>query len=131
MQEIKENKIGRVLLLRWENELEGPGPTPQQIAATACCSGARFVLLDLTHAAYADSDGLRWLLLLRNELDAHAMGMRIASRPGGKVWRNLKLLEAELDVYETVALAWKAPYRNSETPGKQPSGISTRKRRVP
>ncbi len=127
MQNIKENKIGRVLLLRWEEQLDGSGPTPEQVAATAYCSGARYALLDLTHAAYADSEGLRWLLLLRNALDGHDIGLRIAARAGGKVWRNLKILEANLDLYETVALAWKSPCSDFE---RGEGKVRLRKRRV-
>ena len=102
---------GRVFLLRWDGPLDGSGPTPSQVAASAVCAGARFLLLDLLRVPFADSGGLRWLLALTSESAAVGIGLRVAVRPGGKVRRNLELLRAGLELHESVARAWKAPLR--------------------
>lgn len=102
---------GRWLLLRcWDNPLDGRGPTPAQVAAQAYACAAHFVLLDVTDAPYADSDGLRWLLRLRDTLEAEGKCLRIAARRGGKIWRNLDLLGADFEVFESVRTAWKSPF---------------------
>jgi ABC-type transporter Mla MlaB component len=100
---------GRLLLFRWDGPLDGHGPTPAQVAAQSRVCAARNVLLDATHTPYADSDGLRWLLRLQDHLQAQGKGLRIAARRGSKVWRNLILLGAGLEVFESVRAAWKAP----------------------
>ena len=116
---------GRRLLLRWGGPLDGRGPAPALVAARSDAGAVRLVLLDMTGAPYADSDGLRWLLRLRDGLEARGKGLRIAARPGGNVWRNLGLLGADLDVFESVRAAWKAPGQAAagETP---PPGSSRR-----
>src|SRR3712207_6745136 len=105
--------VGRVLLLRWEAPLDGMGEPPQQVAARAAQNASRTVLLDITGVPYVDSDGLRWLLRLQNELEATGRTLRIAARRGGKVWRNLALLDAGLDLHESVASAWKNTVRKN------------------
>lgn len=99
--------VGRVLLLRVGGALDGSLPAPDQVAASARAAGARFVLLDATGASYADSDGLRWLLRVREMLEGSGKRLRIAARRGGKVWRNLALLDARLEMYGSVGGAWK------------------------
>lgn len=107
---MKEHALGRVLLVRWEGALDGSGPAPSRVAADARHCGARFLLLDTTRASYANSDGLRWLITLRSELEKAGRRLRLAAKPQGKVWRNLTLLQLKLDVYESVGRAWKTPW---------------------
>ena len=114
--------LGRVFLLRWDGPLDGSGPAPAQVAASAVCADARFILLDLLRVPFADSDGLRWLLALTSEAAASGVGLRIAVRPGGKVRRNLALLQVGLELHESVALAWKAPLPAGRPPGLKNPG---------
>ena len=115
--------LGRVFLLRWDGPLDGSGPAPAQVAAGAVCADARFLLLDLSHVPFADSGGLRWLLALTGETAAAGLGLRVAARPGGKVRRNLALLQAGLELYDSVARAWKAPLLRDAAPaGRSSSG---------
>lgn len=111
MQVIKQHALGRVLLLRCEGELDGTGPTPEQVVTAARQRQARFLLLDTTQAAYADTNGLRWLIRLRALLEAAGQSLRIAAPPKGKVCRSLTLLQLEMDVYETCGRAWRTPWR--------------------
>jgi anti-anti-sigma regulatory factor len=110
----------RWLLLRcWDRPLDGGGPTPSEVAAQCHACGAHFVLLDITGAPYADSEGLRWLLRLRDTLEAEGKDLRIAARRGGKVWRNLDLLGADFEIFDSVRAAWKAPRINAGTSAGQ------------
>ena len=106
--------VGRVLLLRVTGPLDGGAPDPRQVTASANACGARFVLLDATRAPYADSGGLRWLLGLRSELDEAGRQLHIAAKRGSKVWRNLDLLNAGLEIFGSVGAAWKEPWRCDE-----------------
>src|SRR4029079_18758765 len=98
--------FGRVLLLHARGPLEGSGAAPERIAARMRDAGARLLLLDATVAPYADSDGLRWLLRLRAEGEKAGQSLRIVARQGGKVWRNLMLLEVEWEMYGSLRHAW-------------------------
>ena len=109
MHAFKKMAAGRVLLLRWEGALDGSGPPPQRLAEAVRACGARFLLLDTTQVPYADSDGLRWLVRLRAELEAHGRRLRLAVRPHSKVWRSLALLHLGLEVYGSLRAAWKPP----------------------
>lgn len=120
MQVVKEQVSGRVLVLRWEGVLDGSGPTPEQVFASAQRRHARFLLLDTTDVPYADSDGLRWLRRLRDVMEERGHSLRIAARPQGRVWRSLSLVQIDLDVYASARQAWKTPWRheaaNDSTP---------------
>lgn len=119
MQVIKQHALGRVLVLRCEGELDGSGPTPEQIAATARERKTRFLLLDTTRAAYADTNGLRWLIRLRTLLESAGVAVRVAALPRGKVWRILALLQLGLDVHESCGRAWKTPWRKRPSAGAE------------
>lgn len=67
----------------------------------------RGLLLDTTRASYADSDGLRWLLALKAACDAEGFPLRILARKGGRVWRNLRLLNANLALFASGRAAWR------------------------
>lgn len=119
MQVIKQHALGRVLLLRCEGELDGTGPTPEQVVTTARQRKTRFLLIDTTRAAYADSNGLRWLIRLRTLLEAAGQPLRIAAPPQGKVWRTLLLLHLGLDVQESCVRAWKTPWHKRPAVGAE------------
>jgi anti-anti-sigma regulatory factor len=78
----------------------------EDIASRARRSGARVVLLDLSHSPYADSDGLRWLLKLQRASDQEGFVLRIVVAKGSRVRRNLVLLGAGLDLYSDAQVAW-------------------------
>jgi Anti-anti-sigma regulatory factor (antagonist of anti-sigma factor) len=99
--------MGRIFYLRCDGPMGGP--PPERLADEASADGARIVLVDATHAEYADSEGLRWLLALRREADERGLCLRIAAPTGGKVWRNIKLLDAGLSLHPTVQSAWSWP----------------------
>lgn len=57
------------------------------------CSGT--MVLDLCAADYADSDGIRWLRRLQDELAARGGALRLQVRRGSRVERTLDLLRLE------------------------------------
>jgi anti-anti-sigma regulatory factor len=114
METIKEHALGRVLILRWQSALDGCGLTPEQVVTSALRRHARYVLIDATGAPHADSNGVRWLLRLRHELECCGKHLRIAAPPSGKVGRALGLLQLGLETFESLGGAWKAPWGEAE-----------------
>lgn len=110
--------IGRVLLLRWQGAVDGSGPSAKKMGDQAHADGARFVLLDFTRAPFIDTAGLRWLLALKCDMEERGFGLRLAAKRGGKVWRNVALLDVGLDMYGSVGAAWNAPWRLREEIGE-------------
>ena len=98
--------IGRVVLLRWKDIMSGDAPLPDDIVRYAKSRKARYLLLDTTDAPFADSDGLRWLIKLREQ----SLPIRIAARPGGKIWKALKIFGLDNEMYGTVKGAWRSPW---------------------
>jgi len=92
--------------MRWKDIMTGDAPTPDDVVSFAKSRKARFLVLDTTDSPYADSDGLRWLFRLR-ELQ---MPFRIAARPGGKVWKALKIFGLDQNLYESMSGAWRTPW---------------------
>ncbi|MGO8670202.1 MAG: hypothetical protein ACLQVD_02375 [Capsulimonadaceae bacterium] len=98
---------GRVLVLRWSTAVNGDAPAPDEIARVAATNSARFVVVDTTSAPYTDTNGIRWLMRLR-ELP---MNFRIAVRPNGRISRALKLVQFEGATVDTARRAWSEPWR--------------------
>jgi len=116
MKTTNEFATGRILLLRCNEALDGSGLTPEQITDLTKTNGIRYLLVDTTEARYADSGGLRWLLRLRQAVASAGKRLRIVARPGSKVWRNIQLLETDLEVYPSLARAWKDPWEGETIP---------------
>lgn len=98
--------VGRALMLRASEPLDAVSllcrTPPHEIVTRARGAGCRVVVLDVYPAAYADSDGLRWLLALREELAAAPLPLHVVARPHSRVRRNLDLLRADLTLYDAV-----------------------------
>jgi hypothetical protein len=104
-------RVGTVLLVRCghaplDGAHGGSAMTAAEIADRARSAGVRTILLDATGAPYADSDGLRWLLRLKQEVEASDIALCAVAAPHGKVWRNLALLDAGLEMYDDLHVAW-------------------------
>jgi len=109
---MNELKAGRVFLIRSGSSLDGAGSTPEEIASHASKSGAKFLIIDASNAAWVDTPGIRWLLQLRSNLEAMGKKLRIVSRSQSRVSRNLELLNVQIDRFDTVAGAWKTPWNS-------------------
>jgi len=116
MSRVTLQAIGRVVLLRWKDILNGDAPLPDEVMRFAQSRKARFLVLDTTAAPFADSDGLRWLFKMR-EL---SIPFRIAARPGGMIWRALKMFGLDQELYGSVRGACRAPWGtpHAHTPGR-------------
>ena len=99
--------LGRVFVIRCDGPLDGRAAAPERIAQQA--RGARVLLVDATAAPYADSEGLRWLLRLRQLAGEAGQCLRIAARRGGRVWRNLMLLHYDFEIFASARSAWESP----------------------
>jgi anti-anti-sigma regulatory factor len=60
--------------------------------------GAKSLVVDTTGAAYADSNGLRWLIALQETLTKYGIVISILASRNSKVLRNLELLGGAFDV---------------------------------
>ena len=106
-------QLGRILLVRCgHTPLDGKGGSSgieaHEIVARARKGGARTVLLDATVSPYADSNGLRWLLHLKQEAENSGLSLRTVTAPGSKIERNVSLLKAGFDIYQDLHTAWSA-----------------------
>lgn len=104
-------QLGRVLLVRCgRRPLDGAsgssGIQVDDIVDRARRGGARTVLLDASGSPYADSGGLRWLLRLKQEAESNGLNLCTVAAPHSRVWRNLTLLNAGLDMYGDLHAAW-------------------------
>jgi hypothetical protein len=105
--------LGRALLIRCVGPLGGP--ELEAVVEEARSGRTRIVIVDATHADYADSDGLRWLLGLRSAAVERGIEVRIAAGEGGNIWRNILLLRVGLPLYPDVQSALHGPPRPQPT----------------
>jgi anti-anti-sigma regulatory factor len=118
---MNELNAGRVFLIRSGGSLDGVGSTPEEVATHASNSGARYLIIDATDAAYVDTPGIRWLISFRSILESMGKKLRIVTPPKSRVTRNLELLDVKIDRYENLATAWKTPWseKSQETKRKR------------
>ncbi len=109
---MNEQGVGRVFLLKCPGSLDGNGITPEEVVQRTVKAGAKFIIVDATEASFVDTPGVRWLLRLRTLLEGMGKGLRIAARSKGSVSRNLQILEVNIDCYDSVAMAWRTPWRS-------------------
>jgi hypothetical protein len=95
--------MGRAFLVKCLGPLGGPDS--ETLMREARRSRSRILLIDTTHAEYADSDGLRWLMALREAAAENTLELRIVVREGSNIYRNLLLLRAGLLLYGSVQTA--------------------------
>jgi hypothetical protein len=107
MASITLHGVGRMLLLRCDAPLSSDSLSVDSVRQELTRRRCRGVLLDVTRASYADSDGLRWLLALKAACDAGGIPLRILARKGGRVWRNLRLLNANRALFASGRAAWR------------------------
>ncbi|MFZ4783503.1 MAG: hypothetical protein ACOYLC_14425 [Armatimonadaceae bacterium] len=97
--------VGRTWLLRLCSPLTG-GPDVVGIRAAMERRGAKSLVVDTTAAAYADSNGLRWLMALQETLTKYGIVISILASRNSKVLRNLDLLGGAFDVTTDARRAW-------------------------
>ena len=75
------------------------------------------VIVDLTEVSFMDSSALRWLLNLRDRLEAASGRLSLVSPPGGILERLLSLsgLEGRFKVFPTVVEANRSPTPKGES----------------
>jgi len=112
---MNEQGVGRVFLLKCPGSLDGNGLTPEEVVQRSIKAGAKYIIVDATSATFVDTPGVRWLLRLRNLLESMGKGLRVAAGSKGSVSRNLKILDVGIDCYDTVATAWRTPWRSFNT----------------
>jgi len=116
---MKEVGVGRVFLLSCPGSLDGNGITPEEVVKHALKSGAKFLILDATQTSYVNTPGVRWLIQLRNLLDAVGKRLRIVSKAPSRVSRSLEMLHVDIDRYDNMAGAWKTPWMAEYAPRKR------------
>ncbi|MBC8141668.1 MAG: hypothetical protein H7Y38_09545 [Armatimonadetes bacterium] len=98
--------VGRALMLRAAEPLDAESflcrTAPENILRRVRADQLRVVVLDAYPTEYADSDGLRWLLALKEVLAKENIPFHVVSRPHSRVRRNLDLLRADLSQYDLV-----------------------------
>jgi anti-anti-sigma factor len=76
-------------------------------------TGCRALILDLTGVQFVDSEGVRALLLLRDEAEKRCARLRVVVTPGSPVERTLRLLRFDslFSIFRSTSAAWKGRSR--------------------
>ena len=109
-----EHNAGRVFIIRSGESIDGGGSSPEEVATHASSSGAKYLIIDASDAAFVDTPGMRWLIKLCGLLDSAGKKLRIVSRSKSRVTRNIELLNVQIDRFDTVAGAWKTPWNPAD-----------------
>src|SRR5690242_14375867 len=91
MTSIQGLSCGRGLVVRCDRELSMESVSAIEALLLARRGRSRFLVLDLSRAAYADSAGLRWLACVRENLERQGMQLRVIVGPRGTLRRALAL----------------------------------------
>ena len=94
-------------LVCWSGPLDATASTGFLQRARMLCRNCACVIADLTGIDFLDSDGVRALLLLKEEMAVAGRELRLVVPPGTRAARTLTLLQLmeRLQVYSTVAEA--------------------------
>lgn len=84
---------GRTWLLRLQGALDAEAERALQCLAIGDLPAeCRRLIVDCRQVEYIDTQGVRWLLRLRDALAAQCVDLRLVIREGSRVERNLRLL---------------------------------------
>lgn len=98
--------------------------TFQELVKRLQAEKCRSLVLDLRRVSYADSQGIRALLFLRDEIIQRRGRLRLVIPESSRVRRTLKLLrfDALFQIYGTPVEAWRSGRRErSEPPEESPN----------
>lgn len=104
-----QSMAGRWSVVRCVGPLDAQGSVRLRSLLTGPMQRARRVILDLSAAAYADSEGLRELLALQQHLQTAGAELRLVVPPGSRIDRALRLVgfASLLSLYPSARLAWR------------------------
>ena len=110
---LRINESGRSVLVRVDGPLDLEHSAPFLSRLDPLCASGRRVVVDLLHADYVDSSGVRAILQLQTLLSNVRGELRLVIRPGSRVERVFALLRLldQLEVYPTVSEAWEGRTR--------------------
>jgi anti-anti-sigma factor len=110
---LKINESGRSVLVRVDGPLDLEHSSAFLSPLDSLCTSGRRVVVDLLHAEYVDSSGVRAILQLQTLLANVRGELRLVIRPGSRVERVFALLRLldQLEVYPSVSEAWEGRTR--------------------
>jgi anti-sigma B factor antagonist len=87
----------------------------QQLLDTGC----RALILDLSGVHFVDSEGVRALLLLRDQAEQRHARLRVVIPPNSSVERTLRLLrfDALFSIFRSASAAWRRRLSGGSGPG--------------
>ena len=106
--EIRTAEAGRLALARVTGPLDLT-TTPQLLnRLQPLLAPRRRMVLDLRDVDFIDSNGVRALLRVQQNLEKGSGGIRLVVRPGSRVARTLSLLrlDQQFEIFETAMDAW-------------------------
>jgi anti-anti-sigma factor len=86
------SRAGNLALLCVTGPLDDAGALRLRERVRSLSLNSRCLILDLGAVEFIDSDGVRALLLMAEELDGESRELRLVIRPGSRVERTLGLL---------------------------------------
>jgi anti-anti-sigma factor len=109
MKMLVQSWAGRSSVVRCAEPLDATASERLRALVAGSVRNSRRVILDLSAAAYADSAGLRGLLILQQRLRTQGAELRLVVPPGSRIDRALRLVgfASLLALYPTGRLAWR------------------------
>jgi anti-anti-sigma factor len=119
---LSQSMAGRASVVRCGEPLDARMCARLRALAAGPMQRARRVILDLSAATYADSAGLKELLVMQQRLQKEGSELRLVVPPGSRIDRALRLVgfASLLSLYPTGRLAWRpvAPRERRPRAGK-------------
>jgi anti-anti-sigma factor len=114
-------RAGRTGFVALQGALRGAGASALAEAFGGARLSCRFLVLDLRGVSYADSDGIRALLRLQDDLAQRKVTLSVVVPEASPLRRALHLLGFDrlLDLHQTARQAWRAP--SSGTRARRPA----------
>jgi anti-anti-sigma factor len=111
-------RAGRTGFVALQGALHGEGAESLAEVLGGARFSCRVLVLDLRAVPYADSDGIRALLRLQNELAERKVRLSVVVPEAGALRRALHLLGFDrlLDLHQTARQAWRARSAGSQRP---------------
>ena len=105
--EVQISETGRGPLALVRGPLDQDSAPRLRTRLTGYLHEAGRVVVDLRHAEYVDSSGVRALLLLHRDLEADSGELRLVVEPGSRVERVIQLLQLQthFHLYESTSAA--------------------------
>jgi anti-anti-sigma factor len=119
--DLTTTQTGRMALARVTGAIDVVHSADFQARMQPVCDTAQRVVLDLRRADFIDSEGVRALMVLHDQMEARGAELRLVVQPDSRVRRTLSLLRLQerLHLYDSAMIAWIHSGRETSAGGRR------------